>query len=80
MGKSSDQHTESTQNQNTTMTPTNPGFVTEGLGNLGGTLDRLNGADPYSFIAGANPLQTRPGRALAGLTGTPWAYDGSRRT
>jgi hypothetical protein len=77
MGKSSDQHTESTQNQNTTMTPTNPGFVTEGLGNLGGTLDRLNGSDPYSFIAPTNPLQEQAGQGAAGLTGTPGTYAGA---
>lgn len=60
----------STTNQNTTatMTPTNPTWVSQGIeglaGKIGSTFQNL---DPYSLVAGPNPLQTQAEGMAAGL-------------
>jgi hypothetical protein len=65
----------STQNFNST--PTNPSWVTNGVQGLAGTVSNLSAQDPYSFVAGANPLQTQAAAGASSLSGTPWAYDGA---
>jgi hypothetical protein len=75
MGKStsSQQSTNSSQ----TATPTNPTYVDQGLAGITGKINDLTNADPYSFVAGANPLQTQAGATAGALTGTPGLYAGS---
>jgi hypothetical protein len=62
---------------NLVQTPTNPGYVDSALSGLTGNINNLSAADPHSFVAGADPLQTQAGAGAAGLTGTPGLYAGS---
>lgn len=57
-GGKSNTSSSSTTNQTQTSTPTNPAWVTGGLGGIGQTLSDLNGIDPYSLVPGANAQQT----------------------
>jgi len=68
MGKSSKTSTTQNTQTNLTQTPTNPAFVDQGLAGIGGKINDLTNADPYSFIAGPDPLQTQAGTAASGLT------------
>src|SRR4051812_8687253 len=77
MGKSSTQDQTQHQTTNTTITPTNPGYVDNALSGLTGKVTDLANSDPYSFIAGPDALQTQAGAGAAGLTGTPGLYAGS---
>ncbi|MFA6043614.1 MAG: hypothetical protein WC718_01405 [Phycisphaerales bacterium] len=65
--------TKSTTNQTThmTQTPNNPEWVTSGLQGIGGQINDLSKADPYSFVAGPDALQTQAGASAAGLTTSP---------
>lgn len=63
-----------TTNQQTTMTstPTNPEWATsrvKGLSDKIGTT--FDGLDPYSLVAGADPLQQQAAQGAAGLTTSP---------
>ena len=73
MSKSS--KTTSTNNTTTSavQTPTNPDWVTNGVQGLAGNLTALGQADPTSFVAGADPLQTTAGTNAAALT-TPAGF------
>jgi hypothetical protein len=66
-----------TQDLTQKVTPNNPVWVDQGLGQFGGVLAGLTGADPASFVAGANPLLNLAGANASGFSGTPWAYDGA---
>lgn len=59
--------------QNFTSTPTNPEFVTSGLGQIGDTVQQLGTQDPYSFAAGPDPLQTQAGTEAGNLS-SPQGY------
>ncbi len=65
------------QTQNVVQTPTNPAWVDSTLQGLTGNLANLSAADPHSFIAGPDALETQAGAGAAGLSGTPWLYDGA---
>lgn len=66
MGASS-QSSHSTMHQS--VTPTNPSWVTSGLGAFGNTLAGLQNLDPYSLVSGANSQQTSAGNLALGLGG-----------
>jgi len=69
MGLSS-KKSKSTTNQNTTMnvTPTNAPFVSQGIEGLAGKItDTFKNLDPYSLVAGPDPLQTQAAGMAAGL-------------
>jgi hypothetical protein len=60
--------TSTTQNTSMTSTPTNPEWVTSGLGALGGRISStFAGLDPSSLVPGADPLQTQAAQGAAGL-------------
>lgn len=64
----------STVNQNTTMntTPTNPDWVVGGVQDATGRVnDFFRKLDPYSLVAGADPLQTQAAGSAAGLGASP---------
>lgn len=79
MSKSSKTNSTQTTNgtTNVVQTPTNPAFVQPAIQGLSGQITNLAAQDPYSFVAGADPLQTQAAAGAAGLNGTPWAYDGA---
>jgi hypothetical protein len=64
--------TKTTQNTTSTMTPTNPQWVTDSVQGLGGRItDTFKGLDPYSLVPGADPLQTKAATSAAGLSTSP---------
>lgn len=66
--------TKTTTNQNTTanVTPTNlPGIDTQVSGLAGRIGDTFKTLDPYSLVAGADPLQTQAATGAANLTTNP---------
>lgn len=68
MGSShSSTHNTTDFGQNTT--PTNPLWVTNGLGALGNTISSLNGLDPYSLVSGPNVQQSTAGGSALNLGG-----------
>jgi hypothetical protein len=62
------------QTQTSTMTPTNPQFVTSGAEGLAGNIGKLSEADPGSFFAGAQPLNQQGFDIFGGLgaKGVDW--------
>jgi hypothetical protein len=68
---SSSKKTVSNQTQsgttNVVQTPTNPAFVTQGLGQIGANVNAAASADPYSFVAGPNALLTQAATGAARL-------------
>jgi hypothetical protein len=71
MSKKSKTTSTTNQQQSLTTTPTNPGWVDSGLGQLGTKVADLSAMDPYSFVAGPDPLLTQAGTGAAGLTTSP---------
>jgi hypothetical protein len=67
--------TKSTTDQatHTVITPTNPEWVTDPVKTLAGKINDLSNLDPYSLVAGADPLQTQAAAGAANLT-TPAGY------
>lgn len=64
--------TKTTQNTTSTMTPTNPQWVTDSVQGLGGKInDTFANLDPYSLVPGADPLQKQAATSAAGLTTSP---------
>lgn len=68
--------TTTTSNQQThnVSTPTNPEWVTSGVQGVAGKISDLGNLDPYSLIAGADPLQTQAANSAANLSGSPWNF------
>lgn len=64
----------STTSSTATVTPNNPTWVTEGLGAVGGGLQKLMGMDPKSFVAGPSALQTKSYQDAGNLSLSP-LYD-----
>jgi hypothetical protein len=58
---------------NVTQTPTNPAFVQPAIQGLAGQITNLSAQDPYSFVAGPDPLQTQAGAGAGALT-TPQGF------
>ena len=67
--------TQSTQNSTATVTPNNPTWVSQGLENVGGGLQKLMGMDPRSFVAGPSALQTKAFSDATNLTSSPHFAD-----
>lgn len=67
---SSTKKTSSTQ----TTTPNAPSWVAPQTQALATSTANLNGQDPYSFVAGADPLQTKAGASASALTPNNQAY------
>lgn len=65
----------STTNQTTVQTPTNPEWVTQPTQDVAGKISALGNLDPYSLVAGADPLQTQAGQGAAGLGQDRGWYD-----
>lgn len=61
----------STTSSTQTVTPNNPTWVTEGLGAVGGGLQKLMGMDPKSFVAGPSALQTKSYQDAGNLSLSP---------
>ena len=61
----------STTSSTATVTPNNPTWVTEGLGAVGGGLQKLMGMDPKSFVAGPSALQTKSYQDAGNLSLSP---------
>lgn len=59
--------TTSTQNSTQTMTPNAPSWLPGQVQGLAGKTTDLASQDPYSFVAGADPLQTQAAQGAAGL-------------
>lgn len=59
--------TTSTQNSTQTTTPNAPSWVSPQVSTLAGKTTDLASQDPYSFVAGADPLQTQAAQGAAGL-------------
>jgi hypothetical protein len=66
--------TKTTTNQQThmTSTPNNPEWSTNLISGIAGQVGDLSRADPYSFVAGPDALQTQAGAGAAGLTTSPY--------
>lgn len=62
---------------NFTQAPTNPQWVTDASQGIVGNATALAGANPTSYVAGPVPLLHTAANSAAGLTGTPWNYDGA---
>lgn len=77
MSKKSTTSTTSDGTTHLTTTPTNPEFVTRGIGDLSGSILDLSKSDPYQYVAGPDPLQTKAGATAGGLNGSPWNFDGA---
>lgn len=60
--------TKTTEQSHLVQTPTNPAYVESGLAGVTGKINDLTNADPYSFVAGPDALQTQAGTAAGGLT------------
>lgn len=71
MSKKSTTNTQTQAQTSLTTTPTNPAWVDTGLAGLGGRVSALQGVDPYSYVAGADPLQTQAAQAAGALTTSP---------
>lgn len=73
------QTTNTSQNTTSSLstTPTNPAWVDQGLAGVGSQINNLSNMDPYSLIAGPDPLQTTAANSAGDLTGTPWNYAGA---
>jgi hypothetical protein len=65
------------QTTHNVLTPTNPQWVTDPVQNLVGRISDLSSADPRSFVAGANPLQTQAAQGAGDLSGSWWNFDGA---
>lgn len=63
-----------TDNTVTTSTPTNPEWVTNGMSDLWSGASALGKANPLSYVAGANPLQTQAQAGASGLSLDPAGY------
>jgi len=65
----------------TTTTPTNPEWVTSGIQGLMGQISDLGKRDPYSFVAGTNPLleQARTNLLGTGVPGQMTDYEQARK-
>lgn len=78
MGLFSGSGSASQTNTNTSMqqsiTPTNPSWVAPQLQGLAGQVSNLAGQDPYSFVAGADPLQTQGAQGASTLGQDPYSY------
>jgi hypothetical protein len=62
-----------TQTSHQVTTPTNPEWVESPLKNIMGRIDGLSNLDPYSLVAGSNPL-LRQAESSAGTLGQPVNY------
>lgn len=71
MKKKSSSKSTTSQQTSLTQTPTNPEWVTSGLEGVGTQIAGLGSADPYSFVAGPDALQTQAGKGASGLTTSP---------
>lgn len=69
--------TDNTNNFSATTTPSNPEWVTKGIGDLGGSVLDLSKSDPYSYVAGPHALQTQAGNLAGSLTGSPDNFNGA---
>lgn len=56
-----------TQQSRTVTTPTNPEWVTSGMQGLNDKIANYGNLDPYSLVAGPDPLQTQAAQGAAGL-------------
>ena len=70
-----DSTTTTNSTTNSTTTPTNPAWVVQGLASLGGRVNNLGNLDPYSLVAGPNPLQDQAAANAANLSGQFWNFD-----
>lgn len=72
MKKKTKQTTNEQTSFNQVQTPTNPEFVSSGLGDIASRITALGQKDPYSFVAGPNALQTQAAQQAGGLTTSPF--------
>lgn len=72
MKKKSKTSTTTNQQTHMTSTPNNPEWSTNLVSGLAGQIGDLSKADPYSFVAGPDALQTQAGAGAAGLTTSPY--------
>lgn len=68
MKKKSSTKAQTSEQTHVVQAPTNPAWVDQGLQGLGGQISNLSNADPYSFVAGPDALQTQAATGAAGLT------------
>lgn len=73
-GSASASNTSTNSSENYTKTPTNPAWSTAGVQGIANNLTNLGTYDPYSFVAGANPLQTTAAAGASALTPNNQAY------
>lgn len=80
MGLFGGKKTTTTTNSTSTMTPTNPSWLPGQVQGLAGQVSNLAGQDPYSFVAGADPLQTQGAQGASTLGQDPHSYGIARGT
>lgn len=68
-------NTSSSNNFNATTTPIVPEWAASLTQGIAGRVGELGRADPQSFVAPANGLQSQAGATAGGLSGSPWNFD-----
>lgn len=63
--------TKTNQQTHMVQTPNNPEFVSKGIEGLAGQVTDLSKADPYSFVAGPDALQTQAAQGASALSSSP---------
>jgi hypothetical protein len=76
-GSKSNSSGSSNTQTNSTTTPIVPDWASTLTQNVAGRVGGLTQQDPQSFVAPANGLQTQAGTGAAGLSGSPWNYEGA---
>lgn len=79
-GSKSKSSTDTSGSFNRTDTPQVPDWLNLQTQNLNQGLSQLGGMDPYSLVAGADPLQQQAAGGAAALSPRSWVYDESADT
>ncbi|WP_300573610.1 hypothetical protein [Phenylobacterium sp.] len=74
-GSKSNSSTNSSGSFDRTDTPQVPDWINFRTRSLDQDLAEIGGIDPYSLVAGADPLQQQAATGAAGLNARPWNYD-----
>ena len=76
-GSTSKSNSSTTSQSDRTTTPIVPDWASNLTQSVAGRVGSLVSADPQSWVAPANSLQSQAGVGASGLTGSPWNYDGA---
>lgn len=73
--KSTKETSTSTSNIDRTTTPVVPDWVLQPTQDLASKISGIGKTDPYSLVAGSNPLLNQAAAVAGGLNSQPWNYD-----